>query len=253
MALIQQSEPQRKEADMMSQETMVDIGNGIRLWLQSMGQGSPTILLEGPGPACDSEPWMAIQTRLAQETRSCRYDRAGTGKSSGTELPVPSIPPRTQDLEKLLEAASLEPPYLMVGYSLGGAIVLRYARQHLDRMAGLVLIESATESILPRFENQTTNVNSGRDQNSSLGDLPLIVMTIDTQEYILPRLPNTTPEEAMKTWLEAQSGLAALSTRGRQVLLKNANHYGILESHARDIIRAITIVVNESRQDNLLK
>ncbi len=238
---------------MKNQETMVDIGNDVQLWLQSMGQGSPTILLEGPGPACDSEPWMAIQSRLAQVTHTCRYDRAGTGKSTGTELQVPTIPPRTQDLEKLLEAPSLEPPYVMAGYSLGGAIVLRYARQHLDRMAGLVLIESATESMLPRMENRTTNENSDIDQNSSLGDLPLVVMTIDTQEYVLPRLPNTTPEEAMKTWLEAQAGLAALSTRGRQVFVKNANHYGILDSHAKDIIRAITIVVNESRQYNLLK
>jgi pimeloyl-ACP methyl ester carboxylesterase len=233
---------------MMSQESMVDIGNGVQLWLHSRGQGSPTILLEGPGPACDSRPWMAIQSWLAQETRTCRYDRAGTGKSSGTELQIPSIPPRTQDLEKLLEAAPLEPPYLMVGYSLGGAIVLRYARQHLDRMAGLVLIESPAESLLPRIENQTTNMNSEIDQSSLLGDLPLVVMTIDAQEYVLPRLPNTTPEEALKTWLDTQAELAALSTRGRQVFVKDANHYGILDSHAEDVILAITMIVDEARR-----
>jgi len=133
---------------MTSQEAIVDIGNGMELWFHSMGQGTPTIILDAPGPGCDSEPWMAIQPRLAQITRTYRYDRAGTGKSTGTELSTLAIPPRTQDLERLLEAASIEPPYVMAGYSFGGAIVLRYARQHLDRMAGLVLVESSIEPLM---------------------------------------------------------------------------------------------------------
>ena len=229
---------------MKKQETMIDIGNGIQLWLQSMGQGSPTIILEAPGPRCDSEPWMVIQPRLAQVTRTCRYDRAGTGKSTGTELSSMAIPPRTQDLEELLEAASIESPYIMAGYSFGGAIVLKYALQHQDRMAGLVLIESAVESMLPG--NRIT-INDP-SQERSLGNLPLVVMTIDTQEYVLPLPPDKTPEEALKIWMDAQAELVTLSTRGRQLLVKNANHYGILDSHAEDVIRAITTVVNEARE-----
>jgi len=233
---------------MTGQEAMVDIGNGVELWLHYMGQGSPTIILDAPGPHCDSEPWMAIQPQLAQLTRTCRYDRAGTGKSTGTELSTLAIPPRTQDLEKLLEAASIEPPYVMAGYSFGGAIVLRYARQHLDRMAGLVLVESATESLLARFANEPAPVAPDTGQTSPLGELPLVVMTIDTQEYGMPPLPNTTPEEALKIQRAAQAELATLSARGRQVLVKNTNHYNILDSHAEDVIRAITMVVSEARK-----
>jgi pimeloyl-ACP methyl ester carboxylesterase len=228
-----------------SQEAIVDIGNEVKLWFHCMGQGNPTMILEGPGPGCDSEPWMTIQSRLAQLTQTCRYDRAGTGKSGGAELQMPVIPPRTQDLEKLLQAVAIEPPYIMVGYSLGGAIVLRYARQHLDRIAGLVLIESAVEQFLPRIPSDTAiDIN----ELPSLADIPLVVVTIDTQEYVLPPIPNVSSEEALKIWLAAQSELATLSARGKQIFVKNANHYSILDSHREDVISAITMVLDEVRK-----
>ncbi len=230
---------------MTNQEAMVDIGNDIKLWFQCMGQGNPAIILEGPGPNCDSEPWIEIHSRLAQLTQTCRYDRTGTGKSGGTELQMPVIPPRVNDLEKLLEAAVIEPPYIMVGYSLGGAIVLRYARQRLDRITGLVLIESATEQFLPRIPGDTAiDIN----ELPSLGDIPLVVVTIDTQEYVLPPIPNVTSEQALNSWLTAQSELATLSARGKQMFVSNANHYSILDSHMKDVIGAITMVWDEVRK-----
>ena len=233
---------------MTNQESMIDIGNGIELCLYSTGQGSPIIILDAPGPGVDSSPWAEIQSRLAQTTRTCRYDRTGTGKSTGTELRTMAIPPRTQDLEKLLEAASIKPPYVMAGYSFGGAIALRYALQHLDLMAGLVLVESATESLLARITNETASATPNTNQRYPLGDLPLAVITIDTQEYVLPPLPNVTPDDAIKLWLDTQAELVTLSTRGKQVFIKNANHYGILDSHAEDVVRTITMVVNEARK-----
>jgi pimeloyl-ACP methyl ester carboxylesterase len=232
---------------MTSQETMINIGNGVELWLHSMGHGNPTIILDAPGPGCDSSPWMAIQPQLAEITRTCRYDRAGTGNSTGTELSTMAIPPRTLDLEKLLEVAAIEPPYVLVGYSFGGAIVLRYARQHLDRMAGLVLVEGAVESLLARYPNETAYAIPDIGKTPPLGDLPLVVMTIDTQEYVKPPLPNLSREETLKLWLDAQAELATLSTRGRQVFVKNTNHYNILDTHADDVIRAITLVVEQAQ------
>jgi pimeloyl-ACP methyl ester carboxylesterase len=229
---------------MIGQEAMVDIGNGIELWLNSMGQGSPTILLDAPGPRCDSETWRTIQPRLAQLTRTCRYDRAGTGKSTGTELNTLAIPPRTQDLENLLEAARMEPPYIMVGYSFGGAIVLRYARQHPDRVAGLVLIESATETLLPHAPSEIPDVAPDGSQLPTLDDIPLVVITIDTQEYMLPPMPNVSSDEALKLWRAAQAELVTLSSQGTQVFVKDTNHHSILASHAEDVIHAVTMVVN---------
>jgi pimeloyl-ACP methyl ester carboxylesterase len=136
----------------------------------------------------------------------------------------------------------------LVGYSFGGAIVLRYALQHLERMAGLVLVESAIESLLARYPNEAAFPLPETRQNPPLGDLPLVVITIDTQQYDKPPLPNLTREETLKLWLDAQAHLAALSRRGRQVFVKNTNHYRILESHTEDVIQAVEAILEEARE-----
>lgn len=235
---------------MTDHETMVNIGDGVELWLGCLGQGSPAIILDAPGPHCDSGPWMEIQPRLAQWTRACRYDRAGTGKSTGMELDNWTIPPRVRDLEKLLEAAPIEPPYIMAGYSFGGAIVLRYALEHLDRMAGLILVDAATEALLARMTHEAVPVLPDTGRTPLLGNLPLAVISIDTQEYVLPPLPDVPPEEASKIWLAAQAELSRLSRRGRQIFVRNANHYSILDSHTEDIIKAITMVLDEASKSH---
>ncbi len=233
---------------MTNQEELVEIGDGIGLWVNCMGQGSPSIILESPGPGVDSSPWIAIQAQLAQRTCTCRYDRAGTGKSTGAELNTPTIPPRTQDLEKLLEFVPIEPPYVMVGYSFGGAIVLRYAHQHLDRMAGLVLVESPTEAILNSYANETPLTLPDTGRLPPLGNLPLAVITVDTQEYMLPKPPNISSEEAMKAWQNTQSELVMLSEQGKQIFVKDTNHYNILGSHAEDVVDAIMAIVEQHRK-----
>ena len=65
----------------------VDVG-GHSLNLYCSGEGSPTVVLEAGG----NEPgyaWSSVQTKLANVTRACWYDRAGVGWSD----PPPS--PRT--------------------------------------------------------------------------------------------------------------------------------------------------------------
>jgi hypothetical protein len=115
-------------------------------------------------------------------------------------------------------------------------------------MAGLVLVEGSTESLMSRYPNETAFVSPETGQTPPLGDLPLVVMTIDTQEYVRPPLPNLSREETLKLWLGAQADLATLSARGRQVFVKNTTHFTILDSHADEVVRAITSVVEEARQ-----
>jgi hypothetical protein len=101
------------------------------------------------------------------------------------------------------------------------------------------------EQLFPQIPNDTaTHI----DQLPSLGDIPLVVATINPQEYVLPRMPNVSSDKAMKIWLAAQSALATLSTRGKQIFVNHANHYSILDSHVEDVIGAITLVLNEARK-----
>jgi pimeloyl-ACP methyl ester carboxylesterase len=68
----------------------------------------------------------------------CAYDRAGIG---GSDPPSESPRPVTDlvtDLHGFLTAAEIEPPYLLVGQSMGANIVFMYAQAYPDVVAGFV-------------------------------------------------------------------------------------------------------------------
>lgn len=46
------------------------------------------------------------------------------------------------DLDALLTAAHIDGPYLLVGSSLGGQVMLHYALLHTDQAAGLVILDT---------------------------------------------------------------------------------------------------------------
>ena len=111
------------------------------LYIGCRGSGSPVILMEAGG-GDESTAWAPMMTALAEHTMVCAYDRAGTGRSD----PAPNEPRTASDvqadLDALLEAAGIEPPYLLVGQSFGGATTLFHAMQNPDNVAGMVIVDS---------------------------------------------------------------------------------------------------------------
>ena len=71
-------------------EEEVDIGDGKTMYLRCAGTGSPTVLLEA-GDESGHEDWSKVDGDLEQVTRTCEYDRLGTGRScdpGGAPAPV---------------------------------------------------------------------------------------------------------------------------------------------------------------------
>src|SRR5205085_1933646 len=117
--------------------------HGRKMHLICMGQGQPAVVLDSglSGSALD---WSRVQPVVASFTQVCAYDRAGCGWSD------PGPRPRTSqqivdDLHALLQAAGIEPPYVLVGHSCGGLNVRVYAHRYPDEVAGLVLVDAAHE------------------------------------------------------------------------------------------------------------
>jgi pimeloyl-ACP methyl ester carboxylesterase len=117
----------------------VTITPGRTLNLRCSGKGSRTVLLEAGGNA-DSTVWFRVQPLLAGRARVCAYDRAGYGFSDEGPLPR-SVQASVDDLHALVTTAKLRKPLVLVGHSLGSNIVRRYAQQHPDDVAGLVLVD----------------------------------------------------------------------------------------------------------------
>ena len=130
---------------------LVDIG-GRNVHIYCTGaaiDGRPTVILETLSGGL-SPYWAWVQSEVARTTRVCSYDRAGRGWSeSGTE--PPTLQRIAADLHATLEVAGETGPYVMVGHSIGGIYVRRFAAEFADEVSGLVLVDSAHPSQFERF------------------------------------------------------------------------------------------------------
>lgn len=121
---------------------LVDVG-GYRLHLDCVGEGSPTVVLEA-GLGHGALSWFGVQPAVAPRTRVCSYDRAGYFWSEPPNRER-SLANLVDDLHRLLSAAGEEGPYVLVGHSLGGLLVQRYAEAYPADVVGLVLVDSVHE------------------------------------------------------------------------------------------------------------
>jgi pimeloyl-ACP methyl ester carboxylesterase len=126
----------------------IDIGGGRKLNLFCMGKGGPTVIFDS-GLSDWSSIWALVQPGVAARARACTYDRAGMGYSDPSNQPRAPIA-IVDDLHKLIRAAKIGTPVILVGHSLGGFNMKLYAVLYPEDVAGLVLVDPAEERILPR-------------------------------------------------------------------------------------------------------
>ncbi len=136
--------------------------NERTMHISCSGAGSPTIVLDA-GQGGWSSDWAEIIPELSRNNRVCAYDRAGYGWSepaADDRSPLQSA----DDLEALLQAAAVEPPYLLVGFSHAGLADRIFAARNAEQMAGLVLVDPATE-----FDNELLGEALVQQQKSAAG------------------------------------------------------------------------------------
>jgi pimeloyl-ACP methyl ester carboxylesterase len=131
---------------------LISVAPGRQLHLHCAGSGSPTVVLNNAlgGSSAD---WARILDATVPTTRVCAYDRAGQGWSEPAREPQDSTAV-VADLRHLLEQADEPAPFVLAGYSAGGAYAMAYAAQHPEDVAGLVLLDSMSPeqfTILPDF------------------------------------------------------------------------------------------------------
>jgi len=124
-------------------QRLVEVEAGRRLNLYCIGAGSPTVVFDS-GVTDETDVWALVQPVVAAHAQACSYDRAGSGYSdpgrrTGTSANI------VDDLRRLLTAAEIKPPYVLVGHSYGGMNVRLYADLHPDEVAGMVLIDPSEE------------------------------------------------------------------------------------------------------------
>lgn len=104
---------------------------------------TPTVLVD----AWSSSAVGALVRAVAETTRVCTYDHAGTRRSD----PAPDLPRSAQayadDLHALLAGSGVEGPYVLVPWSANAWTTILYAQSYPDDLAGIVMIDPRGPSV----------------------------------------------------------------------------------------------------------
>lgn len=238
---------------------LVNVG-ARKMFLNCTGSTrAPTVILEA-GTGDSSEVWNVVQKQVEQFAPVCSYDRLGLGKSdrltarrTANEI--------VSDLHDLLQAAHVVPPYVMVGHSIGGIYVRKYAALYPREVIGLVLADSAHEEQFARV-SQISPEWAGRihdrfpaDEQVAQGflqgnerltwhfDGPLVVIEHGQMPPSAASDPMAKQSEAV--FYVLQKDLAGRSKYGQLREAKKSGHY-IQRDEPEVVTQSVKDVIRES-------
>ncbi|XP_034084782.1 uncharacterized protein si:dkey-122a22.2 [Gymnodraco acuticeps] len=135
---------------------MVDVGLGQNMHLLCKGKGQPVVVLDAP-TGMSSDVWLHVQESVASLTMVCTYDRMGLGfskrqmqnETTGTEKVwgLSTTGRMVDDLHRLLQAAGIAKPFILVGSELGALNGRFFTHIHDVQVSDLVLIDPIPEDV----------------------------------------------------------------------------------------------------------
>ncbi|MFM8938777.1 MAG: alpha/beta fold hydrolase [Phenylobacterium sp.] len=106
--------------------------------------------------------WRAVQPALAGRARCVSFDYAGMGFSDPGPLPRTSGA-AVSDIRAVQKRLKIDPPYHLVGHSIGGMAARLFSFLHPQEVAGLVLVDSSCERQLERWFSPKERVSARRE------------------------------------------------------------------------------------------
>lgn len=217
---------------------------GRRLYLDCRGSGSPTVVLEA-GMGSDARSWGSVFPALADTTRTCTYSRANRWGSDARD--THTVAQAVADLRAALAAAGEQPPFVLVGHSLGDVYARVFAGLYREAVAGLVLVDpfgpdrfrrliALASPDLARAWQANLDGNIAAVQATErldwpaseeelravdLGDLSVEVVIVPQPFDVDPRIPDAERSGLAKEW---RDGIAAISGRVRLTLAPGSSH-----------------------------
>jgi pimeloyl-ACP methyl ester carboxylesterase len=181
---------------------------------------------------------------LENQTRTVIYSRAGIGGSDKSPLDR-TCETKAEELHKLLTAAKIKGPYILVGHSLGGLDVRLFAAKYPKEVAGIILVDASHEDKrdldlknLSEEEKKTYNDDRNamfvtpdgtyddaiksfeqvRKVRNAIKDIPLTVIVAKRS------IDDMSGNGIGSSWLELQKDLASLSTKSKLIIAEKSGH-----------------------------
>ena len=109
------------------------------LGLENRQKDQPVIVFQS-GMGTPMGNWDPILESVSKMAPLITYDRPGIGESDPNEE-MPTIKNVSDRLLKILNNLKIDPPYVLVGHSLGGVYVRGFANYYPELLAGLIIID----------------------------------------------------------------------------------------------------------------
>jgi pimeloyl-ACP methyl ester carboxylesterase len=123
---------------------MYDVG-GHELYMSCTGEGEVTVVFVHGwvnDPTFVPHAFTSgVTSLLADDYQVCAYDRRNVG-SSDTVDEVQTPADVVRDMEGVLRAGRVEPPYILWAGSFGGLVATAYLQEHPNHVVGMVLVDS---------------------------------------------------------------------------------------------------------------
>ena len=122
---------------------------GSHLPFKLAGSGTPTVIFEA-GAGEKWQAWDQVLPEISEQTRTFAYTRRGyEGIPALRHRDAISI---VEELRALLHEQDIEPPYVLVGHSIGGLYMQVFAKTHPEEVAGVVLVDTTHPDQLERMK-----------------------------------------------------------------------------------------------------
>lgn len=143
-----------------------------------MGVGDPLVLVHGLVFANLTSWYLTVAPRLAPRRRVVLYDLRGHGRSEPAATGY-DLATMADDLGALLDVLDVDGPVDLGGHSFGGAIPLRFAIDHPERVRRLVIVDAP----IPPFDPDVLEPFTSIDPFEALETLPDPTDVVDGPEW----------------------------------------------------------------------
>jgi len=168
---------------------LVDVGDyGLHNYCMGDSAAKPVVVVS-PGSGSNVAQWPLVQPEVAKFARICVYDRLGSGWSFGAPRGQ-TYQEESKDVHTLLQNAGIEEPYILVGHSLGGAVMQVYASLYPQEVAGMVLVDTRTRGLEAKYPPEYLKAIQMTEQGSYAFSIPGVFRLLNwfglykTQPYL---------------------------------------------------------------------